>query len=111
MNNINKFLKNIFSGQLLLKKSQLFNNVPFILYLFLLVIIYITIQYSIRDLAKIASENEDIIKDIKSEYSGKQIQYLNLSKKTHVIKELERQNSLLKEATHPPTIITEGYED
>ena len=100
--------RNVFAdvvgGQILLKIG-LTRHWKFILYVFALIVIYISVQYGIRNTLIHLVERQEKAKSLRSEYVGKSSTLLNLSQKGEIEKMLRKNGSSLQEPKEPPTII------
>lgn len=94
----------IFGGQILLKIG-LTRNWRFILYVFLLIVILISIQYGIRETQIQLVKVQATVKSLETRYIGKKSTLQHLSQKGEIEKMLKKNNSSLKEPNEPPTII------
>lgn len=95
----------LFGGQFLLLRGGLVRHWKFILYLFFLIIVYITIHFGVKDTLLTKVRNDNQIKNLKSEYTGKNTRLLYLSKRGEIEKILKKNKSSVKAAVNPPTII------
>lgn len=97
---------NIFSGQILLLRGGLAKNWKFVIYIFVLVIIYISVHFSVNETMKLEARNAETIKNLKSEYTGKYARLLYLSKRGEVERMLKEEGSTLVPPKYPPRIVT-----
>ena len=97
-------IRNILGGQFLGKKVFV-KNWKFILYIFALVLFYITILFGVRNTMSKLSQNEDIIKNLRSEYMGKYRSILYQSKREEIEELLNTESSKLIPPSVPPTRI------
>lgn len=95
----------LLGGQFLLIRGGLIRHWKFLLYIFFLIILYITIHFGVKDTLLAKVRNDNYIKNLKSEYTGKNARLLYLSKKVEVEERLKKNSSTLKPAINPPTII------
>ncbi len=98
-------LRNILGGDIIAGKKGLARHWKFILYLFALVILYITINFWVRGTMQRISRNEDIIRNMRSEYMGKYSEMLSISKRGEIEKLLEEKDLALIPPEIPPTIV------
>ncbi len=98
-------LKSVLGGDILVKKGGLIKQWKFILYIFSLVIIYISIHFGVRSTLQDISRNEEHIRNMRSEYMGKYSEMLSISKRGEIEKLLEEKNLALVPPEVPPTII------
>lgn len=96
--------RNILGGQFLTRKI-ITRNWKFILYIFLLVLIYISIHFGIRNTMQKSAVNEEIIKDLRSEYMEKYSSVLYQSKRAEIEELLNAKNSELIPPAVPPARI------
>ena len=96
-----RILENILGGQILAKGS-LTRQWRFILYVFLLVILYISLHFWTRNTMQTKTRNEEIIRNLRSEYMGKYTRLLYTGKRGE-IEQLLKDNSLnLTDPRTPP---------
>ena len=62
---------NILGGQILVRGGGLIKHWKFVLYVFLLVILYISFRFEVRDTMMEEVQNEETLKDLRAEYSNK----------------------------------------
>lgn len=98
-------LRNVLGGDILVKKGGVTKHWKFILYIFMLVIFYITIHFWIRSTLQDITRNEDTIRNLRSEYMGKYSEMLSISKRGEIEKLLEENGLALIPPEVPPTII------
>lgn len=96
--------RNILGGQFLTMKI-IIRNWKFILYSFLLVLLYISIHFGIRNTMQKSAINEEIIKNLRSEYMEKYSSILYQSKREEIEELLNAKNSDLVPPSVPPTRI------
>jgi hypothetical protein len=99
-------IANILGGQILVRGGGLMKHWKFVLYVFVLMILYITFRFEVRDTMLEEVRNEEILKDLRSEYSNKMTRMLQLSKRSAIEQELKRQQSTLIPPSQPPVIVS-----
>ncbi len=97
---------NILGGQILVRGGGLIKHWKFVLYVFILVIMYISFRFEVRDTMMEEVKNEETLKDLRAEYSNKMTLMLQLSKRGEIMKKLSDHHSDLIPPNHPPTIIS-----
>ena len=97
---------NILGGQILVRGGGLIKHWKFVLYVFLLVILYISFRFEVRDTMMEEVQNEETLKDLRAEYSNKMTRMLQLSKRGEIETKLSSHNSPLVPPKYPPTIIS-----
>ncbi len=98
-------LKHILGGDIIAGKKGLARHWKFILFLFALVIAYITIHFWVRGTMQRISRNEDLIRNMRSEYMGKYSEMLSMSKRGEIEKLLDEKDLALIPPDVPPTIV------
>ena len=94
-------IENILGGQILAKGSFI-RHWRFILYIFALVILYISIHFGIRNTMQRMIQNEETLRNLRSEYMGKYTRLLYTGKRSE-IEQLLKDNSLnLTDPRTPP---------
>ena len=97
-----EILENVLGGQIL-AKSSLTKNWRFIIYIFILVLVYISIHFWTRNTMQRIARNEETLRNLRSEYLGTRLLY---SGKRGEIEQLLEQNGLeLLPPDTPPTRI------
>ncbi len=105
----NNFFANLFGGQILLVRGGLIRHWKFVIYVFFLIILYISIHFGVRDTIHTITKNEDVIKSLKAEYIGKNAKLLFMSKRGEIEQRLQEENSTLVAPSSPPVrIILDG---
>ena len=97
---------NILGGQILVRDGGLIKHWKFVLYLFLLILLYVSYRFEVRDTMMQEVKNEEILKDLRSEHSDKLTRSLQLSKRGEIEKKLSQHQSDLKNPKYPPTLIS-----
>lgn len=98
---------NILGGQILVRGGGLIKHWKFVLYVFVLVLLYVTFRFEIRETMLTEVKNEEILKDLRDEYSNKTTLFLQLSKRGAVEQKLKENNSRLIPPQYPPVIISQ----
>lgn len=98
-------LSNILGGKFLAHNGGLAKQWVFVVYIFILVILTISFGYIVKETLLTEVKNQEIIKDLKSEYTGKYAKLLYLSKRAEIEKRLKENGSTIEAPTLPPVII------
>lgn len=77
-------------------------NLPFLIFCYLLVVVYIAIGYYAEGLVKKISRSEQEIKDLRSEYISVKSELMLKSKQSSVAKMMEHYQTQIKETVIPP---------
>lgn len=93
--------RDILCGQFLASKF-IARNWKLILYSFVLVLVYISIHFGIRDTMRMSAANKDIIRNLRSEYMEKYNSILYRSKRSEIELLLNNENSKLIPPSMPP---------
>lgn len=102
-----KIITGIFSGDLYLNAS-LIKEYKFVIFIFLLIILYISKNFGMEKTMLTERNNTRILKNIKANYTGKASRLLDISKRSEIEKMLkERKSSLTKSETAPRVVILE----
>lgn len=96
-------ITNIISGQFL--KDLFVKNWKYLFFLFLLVIVYISLLFGMRETKRNVERNEEIIKELRSEYLGKFTRLQYQSKRGEIEKNLAKERSTIVPPSEPPTIV------
>lgn len=91
----------IMNGQILLQ-SGIEKQSKFVLYIFILIILYITINFGIEKSLLTERRNQKELKNLKADYTGKSSKLLYQSKRVEIEKRLLEHNSKLMKPTEPP---------
>ena len=99
-----RWVSEIMGGQILVHSGVL-QQLGFVLYLFVLVIFYISLNFNIE--VKLISErhNQRELKNLKADYTGKRARLLYMSKRTEIERRLIESGSDLKSPINPPSYI------
>lgn len=98
-------LGNILGGQIL-ANGYIIRHWKFILYIFLLVLVYISIHFQSRNTMQRLTSNEETLRNLRSEYMGKYTRLLYTGKRGEIEKLLEKNGLELVPPDTPPTRIT-----
>lgn len=98
-------LGNILGGQIL-ANGYIIRHWKFILYIFLLVLVYISIHFQSRNTMQRITSNEETLRNLRSEYMGKYTRLLYTGKRGEIEKLLEKNGLELLPPDTPPTRIT-----
>ena len=99
-----KWVSEIMGGQILIH-SGILQQMGFVLYLFGLVIFYISLNFSIESKLITERHNQRELKNLKADYTGKRARLLYQSKRTEIEKKLIEYESKLKPPVNPPAYI------
>ena len=94
-------IENVLGGQVL-AKSSFSKHWRFILYIFLLVILYISMHFGIRDTMQRMARNEETLRNLRSEYMGKYNRLLHTGKRGEIEHLLESSALDLESPRTPP---------
>lgn len=97
---------NILGGQILVRGGGLIKHWKFVLYVFVLMILYVSFRFEVRDTMMEEVKNEETLKDLRAEYSNKMTRMLQLSKRGEIEEKLSRHGSELIPPQYPPVIIS-----
>lgn len=97
-------LGNILGGQIL-ANGYIIRHWKFILYIFLLVLMYISIHFQSRNTMQRITSNEETLRNLRSEYMGKYTRLLYTGKRGEIEKLLEKNGLELLPPDTPPTRI------
>jgi hypothetical protein len=99
-----RVIENVLGGQVL-AKSSFTRHWRFILYIFALVILYISIHFGIRNTMQRMAGNEETLRNLRSEYMGKYNRLLHTGKRGEIEHLLESNSLDLTSPQTPPTRI------
>ena len=107
MGKAGKYIKSIFRGDFLtaIKADR---NIPFILYVFVLVILYITLNLLIEKSMTIRQENDRIIEELRTDYTQKSLELVSIDTRSKVKEMLEKKGSDLEEPRQAPVKIEDN---
>ena len=97
------WMNEIFGGQIL---QRILRQVWFILFLFILIITYITLNFSMEQALLLERKNERDLKHLKSDYVSKSSRLQYESKRIEVEKKLIQLHSTLEAPENPPIRVT-----
>ena len=102
---ISKYIKSFFRGDFLtvIKADR---NIPFILYVFVLIILYITINLLIEQTMTVRQENERIIKELNIGYTQKSLELISIDTRSKIEEMLREKCSSLEKPETAPARIT-----
>jgi hypothetical protein len=101
------WMNEILGGQILLH-SGIIQHARFVLFLFVLVILYITINFGMERSLLIERRNQRELKHLKADYTSKSARLQYQSKRLEVEKRLLELNSTLKAPLDPPKRVVIG---
>lgn len=93
--------KSIFSGSVL-QSDYVYKQRWYILLLFVLSIVYISNRYKADKTLRYGARLRNEVADKKAEYVTKSSELMRLSKRSEVLKQIEKRNIDLKESKTPP---------
>ncbi len=99
-----EILENVLGGQVLARRG-LTKNWKFIIYIFILVIVYISIHFWTRNTMQRIARNEETLRNLRSEYLGKYTRLLYSGKRGEIEQLLEQNGLELLPPDTPPTRI------
>ena len=99
-----EILENVLGGQILARRG-LTQNWKFIIYIFILVIVYISIHFWTRNTMQRIARNEETLRNLRSEYLGKYTRLLYSGKRGEIEQLLEQNGLELLPPDTPPTRI------
>lgn len=98
---IMKYLKSIIRGDFLtLIKAD--KNIPFILYVFFLIIAYITINLLIEKTMTVHRSNAEVIEELRIDYTQKSTRLISIDTRNNIEEMLEDNGSELKKPQQAP---------
>ncbi len=95
------WISEIMGGQILLH-SGILQQARFVLYVFVLIILYISINFGIERSQLRERRNQRELKHLKADYTSKSAKLLYQSKRAEIEKRLNEYNSKLVKPTEPP---------
>lgn len=98
-------VRNDLLGGQFLSKSKMTGQWLFILYLFLLILLYITINLGVQKTQLAQSKNLRDLKNLKADYTSKAAKLQNQSSREQIKTKLQENGSTLKSPVHPAYII------
>lgn len=100
-------LQNVLGGQILVRNSRMARHWKLVLYIFFLMLLYISFHYGVRHTKERIVENEDLIRYMRSEYIMKYTSILNMSKRGEIEMLLKKNGSDLVPPENPPTMLSD----
>ncbi len=100
----------ILAGQWLTRGSVI-KRIPFLFFLFLLVLLYMTMNQAIIDVNRRKSKNNIEIKNLKADYTNKAALLQNQSSRNKIIEKLKANGSTLKNPTEPAQQVSLKIQD
>ena len=99
-----EILENVLGGQVLARRG-LTKNWKFIIYIFILVLVYISIHFWTRNTMQRIARNEETRRNLRAEYMGKYTRLLYTGKRGEIEQLLEENGLELLPPDTPPTRI------
>ena len=99
-----EILENVLGGQILAKRS-ITKNWKFVLYIFILILVYISIHFWTRNTMQRIARNEETLRNLRSEYLGKYTRLLYSGKRGEIEQLLDQNGLELLPPDTPPTRI------
>lgn len=96
-------LSSLLRGEIV--KDVLGRDIWFVLYVFVIIIIYISVNLGVERTQLAIRKNQLELKNLKAEFAGKTARLQMLSKRGEVIQRLAKQNSTLINPVSPPKVI------
>lgn len=93
-------ISSIIGGRIL--RDIILNNWKFIVYIFLLGIIYISLSFMTRNTKQQIAANEEVLRNLRSEYMGTYTKTLSLGKRGEIEKMIEKEGLKLIPPETPP---------
>ena len=101
-----EILENVLGGRgQVLARRGLTKNWKFIIYIFILVLVYISIHFWTRNTMQRIARNEETLRNLRSEYMGKYTRLLYTGKRGEIEQLLEENGLELLPPDTPPTRI------
>ena len=97
-------IRDFFGGQFL-NNSKITSQWPFILYVFLLIMIYISINMGVERTQIKQLRNQRELINLKAEYTGKQAKLQYMSKRGEISTRLEEIGSTVKNPEYPARVL------
>ncbi len=101
------WMNEILGGEILLN-SGILHQTRYVLFLFFLVIVYISINFGMERSLLIERKNQRELKHLKADYTSKSAKLQYQSKREEVEKRLVLLNSTLKASVNPPSRVITG---
>lgn len=94
-------IKNNILGGAFLTRSQMAGQWVFILYIFLLIFLYITLNLAVINTQKASSRNLRELKNLKADYTSKEAKLQAQSSRGEILLRLKESGSTLKDPSEP----------
>lgn len=94
-------IKNDLLGGQFLTRRQLAGQWVFILYIFVLIFLYITLNLAVINTQKASSRNARELKNLKADYTSKEAKLQAQSSRSEIKLRLQQSGSTLKDPTEP----------
>ena len=94
-------IKNNILGGAFLTRSQMAGQWMFILYIFLLIFLYITLNLAVINTQKASSHNLKELKNLKADYTSKEAKLQAQSSRGEILLRLKESGSTLKDPSEP----------
>ena len=94
-------IKNNILGGAFLTRSQMAGQWVFILYIFLLIFLYITLHLAVINTQKASSRNLRELKNLKADYTSKEAKLQAQSSRGEILLRLKESGSTLKDPSEP----------
>lgn len=94
------FTSDVFGGQFL-SRMRMTGQWMFILYLFVLIIVYISINLGVADTKLVQRQNQRELKNLKADYTSKMAKLQNQSKQGEIELRLAATGSKVQKPKHP----------
>lgn len=104
MNERKRILPGLFQGKYLVMLAV---HWKLVLYVFALIMLYITLHYRVDDTSMIIIRNNQVLKELKTDYTTRHSEYHELTTIKETTKLLEKLDSPLQPPQTPPITITE----
>lgn len=94
-------IRNDLLGGQFLTRRQLAGQWVFILYIFVLIFLYITLNLAVINTQKASSRNSRELKNLKADYTSKEAKLQAQSSRSEITLRLQQSGSTLKSSTEP----------
>ena len=85
-----------------LHNERVIKQLPFLGFLYMLIIVYIALGYYAEGLVKKINRADRDVKELRSEFISKKSELMQISKQTTLAKVLNQQQTGIKETVNPP---------
>jgi len=99
-----RILPGLFQGKYLVMLAR---HWKLVIYIFALIMLYITLHYRVDDTSMTIIENNQVIKELKTDYTTRRSEYHELTTIKETTRLLEKSGSPLRPPLTPPVTITE----